>query len=357
MVITFSPIERRKADHIQINLDERARAHDVSSGFERVRFVHQALPELNLADVNLTSTFLGRQLLAPILVSSMTGGIEEGFEINRRLARAAQTFGCAMGVGSQRAAIEDRDLERFFRIRDVAPTIPLFANLGAIQLNLGYGVEQCRRAIEMIDADALILHLNPLQEALQAGGDREFAGLLAKIESLCRSLGAPVIVKEVGWGISEHVAGQLAEAGVAAIDVSGAGGTSWSYVEGQRASTTLARRICDSFRSWGIPTMASLQLAKRGAPALPIIASGGLQTGIDAAKAIAFGADLAGFAGPLLRAASESERAAHELLEALIEELRLSMFCTGSARLVDLRLAEVIDISDQLVQPVHALGR
>ena len=287
----------------------------------------------------------------------MTGGIEEGAELNRRLARTAQAFGCAIGVGSQRAAIDDSSLAPFFWIRDLAPTIPIFANLGAIQLNLGYGVDHCRRAVEMIDADALILHLNPLQEALQSGGDRGFKGLLGRIEEICRTLGAPVIVKEVGWGISEQTARQLADAGVAAIDASGAGGTSWSYVEGQRASTALARRLCDTFQSWGIPTLTSLQLVKRGAPALPVIASGGLMTGIDAAKAIAFGADLAGFAGPLLRAASESEHAAHELLEALIEELRISMFCTASSCLDDLRRAEVLDISDQLIRSDQEIGR
>ena len=351
MVASLSVIERRKSDHIRVNLDERARAHDVSTGFERYRFVHNALPEIDLDDVDLSQTFLGRRLSVPILVSSMTGGIEEGFEVNRRLARAAEALGCAMGVGSQRAAIENPALECFFSVRSVAPSIPIFANLGAIQLNLGYGVDQCRRAIEMIEADALILHLNPLQEALQAGGDAGFGGLLRQIESLCRSLGAPVIVKEVGWGISENVADRLAGAGVAAIDVSGSGGTSWSYVEGQRAVTESTRRICESFQSWGVPTLTSLQMVKRAAPDIPVIASGGLMTGIDAAKAIAFGADLAGFAGPLLRAASESDTAAQELLTVLRDELRIAMFCTGSGDLRQLQSAEMIDVGDQLIRP------
>lgn len=356
MTIVAGAIERRKADHLRAGLDERSRAHDVSTGFERFRFVHQALPGIDLAEVDVSAHFLGHRLRAPILVSSMTGGIEDGFEINRRLARAAQALGCAMGVGSQRAAIEDPGLERFFQIRADAPGIPLFANLGAIQLNLGYGLDQCRRAVEMIGANGLILHLNPLQEALQSNGDRDFCGLLPKIESVCQSLHVPVIVKEVGWGMSEKAARRLAEAGVAAIDVSGAGGTSWSYIEGQRAPDAFTRRLCDSFQSWGIPTLTSLRMVKRAAPSLPAIASGGLQTGIDAAKAIAFGADLAGFAGPLLRAASASGEAVHELLAALIEELRLSMFCTGSATLGDLKSAEMLDVSDQLLRDKHSGG-
>jgi isopentenyl-diphosphate delta-isomerase len=349
MAVAMSSIEHRKSDHIRVNLDERVRAHDVSTGFERFRFVHSALPEIDLADVDLSQEFLGARLKTPLLISSMTGGVHEGFEINRRLARAAEDFGCAMGVGSQRAAIEDPALARFFRIRDEAPTIPIFANLGAVQLNLGYDVDDCRRVVEMIDANALILHLNPLQEALQIDGDRDYRHLLARIESVCRALEKPVIVKEVGWGISATVARRLVDAGVAAIDVSGAGGTSWSYVEGQRAADWVTRRICESFQSWGIPTLTSLRMVKQAAPAVPIIASGGLMTGIDAAKAIAFGADMVGFAGPLLRAAAASEAGAHELLSALIEELRISMFCTGSKNLHALRQAQLININVQLL--------
>lgn len=287
--------------------------------------------------------FLGRRLRAPILISCMTGGVERGREINHRLARAAQALGCAMGIGSQRAAIEDPDLAPLFRVRDVAPDILLLANLGAVQFNYGYGVDECKRAVAMIEADALALHLNPLQEALQPEGNVNFAGLLAKIEAICRKLEVPVVVKEVGWGISARVARQLAEAGVAAIDVGGAGGTSWSEVERHRASTTLRCRVSAAFAGWGIPTADSLRQARQAAPTLPLIASGGLRDGIDVAKAIALGADLAGFASPLLKAAAESGDAAHELLTALVEELRTSMFCCGARDLAGLKQVEVVE--------------
>jgi isopentenyl-diphosphate Delta-isomerase len=194
----------------------------------------------------------------------------------------------------------------------------------------------------MIEADALALHLNPLQEALQAEGNVNFSGLLSKIEQVCRALEVPVIVKEVGWGVSTRVARQLAEAGVAAIDVAGAGGTSWSEVEHHRAPTALRRRVSGTFVGWGIPTAESLVMARQGAPGLPLIASGGLRDGIDAAKAIALGASLAGFASPLLRAAAESEDTGHELMSGLIEELRISMFCCGVRDLAELKLGETL---------------
>lgn len=334
--------QQRKAEHIRINLEEDVRAKGITTGLERYRLVHAALPELDLAEVDPGTHFLGRALRAPILVSCMTGGVNQGREINRRLAGAAQALGCAMGVGSQRAAIEDPTLARFFRVRDDAPDVLLLANLGAVQLNYGYGVDECRRAVAMIEADALALHLNPLQEALQPEGNANFAGLLAKIEATCRGLEVPVVVKEVGWGISTTVARQLAEAGVAAIDVSGAGGTSWSEVERHRSSTALGRRISGTFAGWGLPTADSLRLARVGAPGLPLIASGGLRDGIDAAKAIALGADLAGFAAPLLKAAAESEAAAHGLLTAIVEELRVGMFCCGAGDLAALKRTEVM---------------
>lgn len=335
-------IEQRKLDHIRINLENDVQAAGVTTGFERYRFVHNALPELNLAGVDLATTFLGRSLRAPILLSSMTGGVERGWEITRRLAEAAQTAGCAIGVGSQRAAIEDSARARYFAVRDIAPDVLLFANLGAVQLNNGYGLDECRRAVEMIGADALILHLNPLQEALQPGGDHDFSGLLPKIAAICAALEVPVMVKEIGFGISAGVARRLADAGVAAIDVSGAGGTSWSAVERHRALTPRLRRVGETFRDWGIPTAVSLRMAIDGAPRLPVVASGGLRTGLDAAKAIALGADLAGFAGPLLKAAAEGEAQAHELLSAIIDELRLAMFACGAGNLAQLRQAELV---------------
>ena len=340
---TLSTTQRRKVEHIRINLEEDVQSKGVSSGLERYRLVHMALPELDLNEVDTGTTFLGRRLRAPILASCMTGGVERGQEINRRLARAAQMQGCAMGVGSQRAAIEDPTLAPLFRVRDAAPDILILANLGAAQLNYGYGVDHCQRAVAMIEADALALHLNPLQEALQPEGNVNFSGLLSKIEQVCRALEVPVIVKEVGWGVSARVARQLAEAGVAAIDVAGAGGTSWSEVEHHRAPTALRRRISGTFAGWGIPTAESLIMARQGAPGLPMSASGGLRNGIDAAKAIALGASLAGFASPLLRAAAESEETARELMSELIEELRIAMFCCGVRDLAGLKQAEMLE--------------
>src|SRR4051812_2046544 len=223
--------EKRKADHIRICLEEDVSGHGISAGFERYRFVHQALPEINLRDVGTTLELWGRRLKVPLLISSMTGGTPRAEEINRNLATAAQELGLAMGVGSQRAALERPELAPTYQVRKYAPDIPLFANIGAVQLNYSYGLDECRRAVDMIGADALILHLNALQEAVQPEGDTDFGGLALKIEQVCRALDVPVIAKEVGWGISGSTARLLWNAGVAAIDVAGAGGTSWSQVE------------------------------------------------------------------------------------------------------------------------------
>ena len=243
-------IDQRKADHIRINVTEDVQFPNVTTGLERYRFMHQALPEINLGDVSPAVTVFGRRLHSPLLVSSMTGGTEQAGFINRNLAEAAQAQRVAMGVGSQRAGIEHNEVRQTFRVRDVAPNVLLFANLGAVQFNYGYTVDQCRRAVEMIDADALILHLNPLQEAVQPEGDVNWRGLLGKIADVCARLRKPVIVKEVGWGISAQVARRLIEAGVSAIDVAGAGGTSWSQVEMHRAPTERLRRLAGAFAAF-----------------------------------------------------------------------------------------------------------
>jgi isopentenyl-diphosphate delta-isomerase len=329
--------ESRKAEHLRVCLEEDVRAAGISSGFERFRFVHQALPEMDLSDVDLSTGFLDHDLAAPILISSMTGGTAEAGRINTNLARAAQELGLAMGVGSQRAAIESASLAESYQVRDVAPDILLFANLGAVQLNRGYGAEECARAIEMIDAQALVLHLNPLQECLQAGGDVQFGGLLDRIGRICHEVPFPVIVKEVGWGISAELAGQLAEAGVAAIDVAGAGGTSWSEVEGKRTMEEGRRQIARAFRDWGIPTAQCLQDVRKALPEHPVIASGGIGTGVEAAKALALGADLVGMAGGLLEAAAESGDQTIAVLKGVLTQLRIAMFCCGVGDLNALR--------------------
>lgn len=322
--------ESRKADHIRINLEQDVQFPRVTTGFEQITFMHQAVPELGLSEISTAHHFLGKRLSAPILISSMTGGTVEAQELNRRLAKAAQAAGIAMGLGSQRAAIEDERLAKTFQVRDVAPDILLFANIGAVQLNYGYGPDECRRAVEMVEADALILHLNVLQEAVQPEGDSNFSGLLNKIERVCQSLEVPVIAKEVGWGISVEAARQLADAGVGALDVAGAGGTSWSEVEYHRAPSAFHAQVAAAFADWGIPTSQSLLYAKEGAPNMPLIASGGLRSGIDMAKAIALGADLAGYAGPFLKAAAQSEEAVVEYVQMLQRQLEIAMLCTGA---------------------------
>jgi isopentenyl-diphosphate delta-isomerase len=327
----------RKADHIRINLEEDVQFPRLTTGLERYRFVHQALPELDLAAVDTNSLLLGKVLAAPLLISSMTGGTEQAERINRNLAIAAQARGIAMGLGSQRTGLEVAATARSFRVRSDAPDILLLANLGAVQLNKGYGVEHCRRAVEMIEADALILHLNPLQEVLQADGDWHWAGLLDKVEAVCRGVGVPVVVKEVGWGISADLARRLADAGVAVIDVAGAGGTSWSEVEYHRAPTERLRRLARAFADWGIPTAESLVMVGQATPHLPRIASGGIRDGIDVAKCLALGASAAGLASPFLKAAVVSAEAVVDTIDSLAEELRIAMFCAGAGDVAALR--------------------
>ncbi len=324
-------IDSRKDEHLRICLECPVRTQRPSNGLERYRFLHQALPELDLAQIDLSTTFLGRALRAPLYISPMTGGTAAASAINRRLASAAQGLGIGMGVGSQRAALEDPRWADTYRVREVAPDILLTANLGAVQLNTGYGVADCQRAVEMIEADALVLHLNPLQEALQPEGDTAFAGLLSRIERVCHDLSVPVMVKEVGYGLSARTARQLAEAGVAALDVAGAGGTSWSEVERQRAGTTLRQdRVAAQFADWGIPTADALQAVRQVLPRVPLVASGGIETGVDAAKCLALGADIVGLAWPLLRPALSSAEAVREALEVIQHALRIAMFCVGA---------------------------
>jgi len=333
----IEPNSKRKYEHLHINLTKDVQFEAVSTGLENYRFIHQALPEIDAASIDLSVSLFGKTLNAPLLLSPMTGGIKQAKRINRNLAQAAQEMGIAMGVGSQRTAIDNPDVVDTFQVREVAPDILLFANLGAVQLNYGYGIEECRRAVEMIEADAIILHLNPLQEALQPEGQTNFFGLLHKIEQICRHLTVPVVVKEVGWGISETVARKLIEAGVAGLDVAGAGGTSWGEVERHRTPSDNHSRIAKSFAAWGIPTAESIQIVRLAAPEITLIASGGLRTGIDMAKAIALGADAAGVAAPLLKAADVSTEAVIEYVNETIEVLRITMFCIGASSISELK--------------------
>ncbi len=327
----------RKLEHLRINLTDDVQFREVRNGLERYRFVHQAMPDIALADINLSTTFFDKPLRAPILISSMTGGADEAERVNLTLAGAAEATGIAMGLGSQRAAIEDESLAYSYQVRRVAPNILLFANLGAVQLNYSYTIDHCVRAVDMIEADALILHLNSIQEAVQAGGNTNWKGLLQKIEKVARALPVPVIAKEVGFGFSEDAARQLASAGVAAIDVAGAGGTSWAAVESRRAPSPFLRQLAEAFWDWGIPTAESLERARRGAPELALIASGGIRDGVEAAKCIALGARLVGFASPMLRLAEQGVKATIEGIKLVEEEMRTAMFGIGAADLQALR--------------------
>jgi len=332
----------RKADHIRINLEEDVRSN-LTTGFERYHFTHLALPELNLEDIDLESEIFNRRLNAPILISSMTGGTDKAARINRTLAEAAQETKIAMGLGSQRAAIDDPQLQSTFQVRQYAPDILLFANLGAVQLNYGYSLKECQQAVEMIDADALILHLNPLQEAVQPEGDGNFAGLLAKIEGVCKNLSVPVIVKEVGWGISAKTAHQLAEAGVSAIDVAGAGGTSWSQVEMHRSNDPYQARLAGAFIDWGIPTTQALINVQSAVPGMTIFASGGVRDGIDIAKSIALGASLGGMASPFLKAANDSLEATIARIQLIQKQIHVAMFASGAADIANLKSTDLIE--------------
>lgn len=335
-----SVLPSRKADHIKINLQEDV-SSSLDAGFDKFQFVHNALPEIDLNKIDTGTEVFGRKLKAPVLISSMTGGTSEAFDINQKLARNAQKFGLAMGLGSQRAALENPELAYSYQIRDVAPDILLFANLGAVQLNYTYTVEHCLRAVDMVRADALFLHLNSIQEALQPEGDTNFSGLLHKIEQVCKRLTVPVIVKEVGWGISGNVARQLRDAGVQGIDVAGAGGTSWSQVEYYRINDENKKRLALDFRNWGISTLESLIEINKEVPGLLNFASGGIRNGLDIAKSIRLGASLAGIAGLYLRAAAKSEDELDRLSEYLIEGLRISMFGTGCRTISDLKSARI----------------
>ncbi len=329
-------IHIRKEDHMRINNEEDVQS-GVANDFDALYFKHQALPELNLIDVDITTQIFQKMQQAPLFISSMVGGTEQSFELNVRLARAAQHYHIGMGVGSQRITLQHLETNPFFDVRRFAPDINLFANIGAVQLNNSVSFDDCRKMVEEIGADALILHLNPLQEALQSEGDTNFSGLLIKIEQLCKELPYPVIIKEVGWGISGETARRLQNAGVVAIDVAGAGGTSWSEVEKHRSPSDGQREIAAAFRNWGISTAQSLMEVKQNTQGLLIFASGGLRNGVDVAKCIAMGADYCGFAGLFFRAAMQSEQKLFEMIEHIITGLRISMFAAGAGNIQELK--------------------
>lgn len=331
-------LEEKRA-HIDVCLTEDVACRR-AAGFENVRLEHTPLPELDFDTVDTQIELFGRTLDAPLLISPMSGGIERGAGLTRTLAAVAHERSIALGVGSQRIALEDPTLAHGFKVRDVAPNILLFANLGAVNLNKGLSADDALRVVEMIEADALMLHLNPMQEALQ-GGDTCFGGLLAQIAAVTKRLAdhcIPVIAREVGFGVSAHSIKQLVDAGVQGIDVGGSGGTSWAAVEGMISANSRLQKAAEVFRDWGQTTVESLVNAQRAAPDLRVFASGGLRTGLDLAKSLALGAELGGMATPFLKAFfTGGKDAALELVDQTLFELRLAMFGSGSQTVTDLR--------------------
>lgn len=337
-----------KLSHIDAALDGKsevpAKSRPNALTFDQIRFLPATLPEVNLEEIDTSLTFLGKKMAAPLMVSPMTGGLKRAGDLNRRMAAAAERAKLAFGVGSQRVALEVPSRAIDFQIRDVAPTIPLFANLGAVQLVKGYTADDARRAVEMIQADALHLHLNAMQEVVQEGGDTNWRGVLAAIERVCnafakRRRGVPVFVREVGFGIAADHAKRLIDAGVSGIDCAGGGGTSWTLVEGRVAQSGGHRRLGATFADWGLTTPESIIEVRKASKKVPLVASGGVRSGLDVARAVALGATIAGMAAPVLRAAEQGEEAVDEFLATTIAELRATLFGAGAPSLAAFRRA------------------
>jgi isopentenyl-diphosphate delta-isomerase len=338
-------IKGRKSDHLEICLEENVQARHVTTGFEEIYLVHRALPEIDRSKIDLATTVFNHKFSAPIIIESITGGVEKAKEINANIAQAVEKLGLGMGVGSQRAAIEDSMLERTFTVaREKAPNAFLIANLGGAQLVRGYGVKEAKKAVKMLNADALAIHLNPLQEAVQPEGETSYAGVLQKIEEIVHAVNVPIIVKETGAGIAAEDAKKLESIGVAGIDVAGVGGTSWAAVEYNRAKRQgdeFRQHLGEVFRDWGVPTAASL-IETTQSVRTPVIASGGIRSGIDVAKALVLGASLAGMAHPVLDPAFHGVKEVEKKLQFIIEELRNTLFLVGANSVQKLAKSPVI---------------
>ncbi len=357
-----SEVSRRKDAHLDV-----VRSRDVGSegpalGFGRFTLEYDALPELDLDAVSLETTLLGKRLAAPLLVGAMTGGSERAGRINERLARVAERAGIGLALGSQRAMIADPELASSFDVRRFAPELRLvLGNVGAVQLNYGVSFADVRRALERVGADALNVHLNPLQEAIQPEGDTRFSGLAVKIDALARALDVPVIVKECGAGLSRRALQKLAQLAVFGVEVAGTGGTSWAKVESHRAPDASAKReIGQRLAGFGVPTPDATVLAREALPDRLVIASGGVRTAMDVAVALALGADAVAIAAPLFRAADESEARAERVLETLLEELRVLCFTSGLGSIAELRAATIVAVDDDALlhaRAAHLAGR
>lgn len=322
-----SDLRIRKRKHLEVCLNEKVGYERVTTGLERYRLRYRALPELALNDIDLSTEFLGKRLKAPFLIGAMTGGEEFGGQINRALAEAAEAVGVGMMLGSQRVMLERPQSAHSFQVREVAPTTLLIGNLGLVQLNKGYGSEHLLRAVSTVGADALALHINPLQEALQPGGDTDFRDLLGKLRALLPQLPFPVLLKEVGHGVSGAVAAQLEGLSLAALDVAGAGGTSWAKVE---EVVHRGRVEHPELVEIGVPTAQALLECRAALPRTPLVASGGIRTGTQAAIALALGAHLVAVAHPLLEPALEGPQAVARWLEDFLWELRVALYAVGA---------------------------
>lgn len=331
--------QRRKADHIRISLGKNVQARTATAGFEDVHFVHRSLPEVNRDEIDLSATAFDHKLRAPVIIGAITGGIDEAIGINATIAQVVEELGLGMGVGSQRAALENHKFERTFAVvRRKAPNAFLIANIGAIQLVNGFGLRQVEKAIRMINADAVAFHLNSVQEAVQPEGQTNFRGILSKISQIAHDLDKPIIAKETGAGIAAEEAQKLEKAGVKGIDVSGVGGTSFAAVEHYRrksSSNPSVRTLGEVFWDWGIPTVPSIIEVSRSTK-VEVIGSGGIRSGVDAAKAVALGSCLASFSQPALRTAIKGLKETTSLISSMIEELRNSMFLAGAKSVNDL---------------------
>ncbi|QBG47181.1 type 2 isopentenyl-diphosphate Delta-isomerase [Verrucomicrobia bacterium S94] len=339
----MAKINQRKLDHINIVSDDAAIDRN-KSYFDRIHLTHRALPELNLSEIDSSVMFLGRKLSFPLLISSMTGGKDEELvNINRNLAVAAEAEGVALAVGSQRVFLSDRAARASFELREHAPSIPLIGNLGAVQLNYNVGFADCEAAVKVLEADALYLHLNPLQEAVQPEGDTDFSDLRSKIATVVQQLRKPVIIKEVGAGISAQDVEHLLAAGVKHIDVAGSGGTSWSMVESRRSQNP---SLGELFGDWGIPTPVALKMMAPFRHEVNVIASGGIRSGIDMAKSIILGASMCGLARPFLDPARESADAVRQVIRRLKREFVTAMFLLGSGCVEDLKGKEELILNE-----------
>jgi len=337
--------EERKDDHLEICLRKNVQASRVTTGFEDIHLLHRALPEINLDDIDLSTNVFNHKFSAPLIVESMTGGTRSGSTINVAVATAVEELGLGMGVGSQRAAFENPAVKSSFVVtRKKAPHAFIMANIGAAQLAKGYGAKEARKAVEMLEADALLIHLNPLQEAIQPEGETTFNGVAARIAAIVEGVDVPVIVKEVGCGISASDAKHLEALKVAGIDVAGAGGTSWTAVEYFRAKDRRdekRQRLGETFWDWGIPTAASLIETTRSVH-IPVIASGGLRSGVDIAKALVLGASLTGIAHPVLNPAFRGADKVKRKLQLFLDELKMTMFLVGASSVQLLRKTPLI---------------